>query len=328
MARERFQRDDAWRSFGRTLFAAFVSEAIGQLSTGYLKRGRGLDDQNVRRNILIWFWAVPSSEPATSDLNELLLERMRMTVPFNVAESSPTSLESAVARSRDRRVDFRRVGRRQQQTKQIDDEGLPIQFTEEIRDSVRVGALRAKEFVVLELNNLNLSFHGENGVSNQRIEESELVGRALSGLNVELRDIAQAPEEDLDVGNLSTLPVLQSVLDLPFGQLRFARVPDSLRRVIVDSAGVRYLNVNSPAIKELLRAVPEAVSNPLRRRLLEIYLGVEEYELSRVRDDLISLLNEPHLASLASAESALLLSERLELSVDRLLRELAEPAID
>jgi hypothetical protein len=63
------------------------------------------------------------------------------------------------------------------------------------------------------------------------------------------------------------------------------------------------------------------VSNPLRRRLLQIYLHVEDYRLAEARRELLALLEEPALVELAQAETAPLSRDAISGAVSRLLKD-------
>ena len=92
---------------------------------------------------------------------------------------------------------------------------------------------------------------------------------------------------------------------LPGGnRLRFASVPDSMRRVITDSSGIKYVNLRNKDIQEILKVVPQALSNPLKNRLLEAYLKLEDYQIHDARVLLTELLKTDDLISLANADTA------------------------
>jgi hypothetical protein len=320
MARERFQRDQEWSELGKRLKQAFEEHVIAELGEGSLSAAESGFEPGRRNQLLIWF-GVLSGQDLTPELQDLLAKRVRGLVQFPMAERDASTLARIIGRLPDqRRIYVRRVGSATQRSRHIDDEGLPIQLVEEIRDSVRVGALVAKGFPVIEATALSYTQAVAGGASTVQLDEFSVI-QAIAGLEeISVLDISQAAVEDMALESVDQLPVIRSVLDVG-SDLRFARVPDSNRRVVTDPSGIKYLNTNSPTIRRLLKAIPEAVSNPLRRRLLQIYLGLEDFRLAETRDLIMELLEGSDLAALATTETAVLTKEAVKNSIDLLLKE-------
>ena len=112
----------------------------------------------------------------------------------------------------------------------------------------------------------------------------------------------QAKDADMNLGSIEKLPILNDALSVASG-LRFARVEDSMRRVIADSTGTKYINLRNKDVQEILTIVPQAVSNPLKYKLLEVYLKIENYQFKEARLVLMELLKDNNLVSLAVAET-------------------------
>lgn len=320
MARERYQRDASWNNLGKSLADSFVQHAEKALGEGSLRKIDKFDPPPVRRNILIWSQNIPNEEQF-SRIHEELNFRLFSTVAFAFAERDATSLERVVQTLPGPRLYVRRVGSATQRSRHIDDEGFPVQLVEEIRDSIRVGALRAKGFPVLEAAVLTFTQEVPGAASAAQVDEASLAARILQSRNIEVLDITQAPEEDMELGGIERLPILRRVLNVG-GELRFACVPDSQRRVVTDPSGIRYLNVNNETVRRLLRVIPAAVSNPLKERLLTLYLGLENYQFLESRQRVLELLESENLGALATSETALLTSRVVRAAVDELLLEL------
>ena len=320
MSRERIQRDHRWHELGTELQAFLVQSAIADLQSGELRPGRIFDSEAVKRNILLWYHFLPP-KPPFSELYDLLDRRVYETVPFDQAERQPTSLEQVVAGTQKQgKLYFRQKGLRTERQERIDDEGLPIRFYQEVRDSVRISALRAKGFSVIELNVHPVNVKSNNTVQTFKIPEQPLVQKCLQKRTVELCDIVSAPDSDMDMRGIEKLPILRSALTIA-GGLTFAAVPDSKRRVISDQTGMRYINVNNPVIQSILKLIPDATSNPLKHRLLEAYLRVEDFKLAEARNILVELLSRDDLEMLATAQMAPLTKEHLAQRIRELLRE-------
>ena len=317
MSRERIQRDECWLSLGEQLQSIFIDAAIYELESGGLKRTSIVDSDELKRNILLWYHFLPP-EPPFSKLYRDLDCRVFESLPFEQVERSPTTLEKLYQEySQYGRLYFRQMGQNVQRTQRIDDEGLSIRLSQEIKDSVRIGALRAKGFSVIELSQHQVNIRVKNTVQTHQIREQPLVQKCLQKRGLQLIDIVDAPESDMDMESIEKLPILRSALTMP-GGLRFASIPDSKRRIVSDHTGTRYINLNNRSVQELLKLVPDATSNPLKNRLLEAYLVLEDFKLQEARDMLIGLLSRGDLATLARAETAPLTKKHL----DSLIRDL------
>ena len=321
MSRERIQRDDRWFQLGKQLQTFFIQAALDELEMGELKRLPELDSDEVKRNILLWYHFLPP-EPPFSELYETLDLRVFETLPFSQVERSPTTLANLLEECRHlEKLYFRQIGSRRQRTQTIDDDGLPIRFYQEIRDSVRIGALRAKGFSVIELNQHQVNIRTENTVQTLQIQEQPLIQKCLDKRGLQLINIVNAPDSDMDLRSIEKLPILQSALTMP-GGLRFASVPDSKRRIISDETGMRYINLRSPSVQNLLKLIPDATSNPLKHKLLEVYLRLEDFKLADAREILVDLLKSENLATLAQAEMAPLTKKYVDSLICELLQGL------
>ena len=125
----------------------------------------------------------------------------------------------------------------------------------------------------------------------------------------------------MDLKSIERLPILNDALSIGDG-LRFARIPDSTRRVIADSTGVKYVNLRNEDVQKILSIIPQAVSNPLRSRLLEAYLQLEIFQFHSARRILKELLLTEELPSMANAETAPFTKRHMESLVRALKSEL------
>ena len=323
MSRERIQRDTHWTELGNRLQDRFISAARDELNNGALRPGEFLDSQSTKRNLLLWYHFLPAESPF-SELYDLIDTRIFTTVPFSRLERGQSTLEDIVGNAPpEQKLFFRQKFQPQEHTQTIDDEGLPVRVTQEIRDSVRVGALRAKGFDVLEMDRLQVNTRRNGAVRTQQIDEYPLVLKCLRERGVQLVDIANASDSDMDLQSIERLPILKDAL-LIAGGLRFASVTDSKRRVIRDRSGIRYINLRHPDVQRLLKIIAPAASNPLKNRLLEVYLKLEEFRLHDARQIVTELLSSDDLASLAAGDVAPLTRKHLDSLIQELLSELAQ----
>ena len=323
MARERFQRDSKWAELGQALLDIFEEKALEALGSGFLVNDGGFDPPEVRKCLLIWYWALREIS-SLERLKTAVRERVLSTVPFQVAGSDgSTSIKDALDALPEPRLYYRRVGGPTYMSRQIEDEGLPISFNEEIGHTIRVGALRARGFEVLETAYFPFTWQlpGQPAPVGYQLEEYQVIHDCLSSSGINVLEVGEAPESDLNLDDLEKLPALRKVLDVGGGELRLASVPGSTRRVVADPSGVRYLNVDHPRVRRLLSALPDAVANPLKRRLLRVYLGLETFSVIEARNSLLEMLEDDNLAVMAQTETSVLTRRAVRRKIDRLLAE-------
>ena len=321
MSRERFQRDERWKALGRLLETNFIRFVLEELQTGHLRSNGSFDSPEIKRNLLLWYHYLPNSDPF-SELYSTIKQRVFETVPFPVADRTSSTLKHIFSNiSEKRKLFYRAIGRKNERTERIDDEGLPIRVSQEIRDSVRVGALRANGFDVIELGLIHVNIRDGNTVQTHQIPEHELVSKCLHARGLSLINIAEASETDMDLRSIEKLPLLNDALSVGVG-LRFASVPDSKRRVITDSSGTKYVNLRNEDVKKILAFIPQAISNPLKNRLLDAYLKLENFQLREARQILVELLMNPNLGLMANARTAPFTEQRIESLIKDLLLEL------
>ncbi len=322
MSRERYQRDDKWRLLGEWATSEFQRRALRELAGGlYAPGDDGTDTPEVRLTLIVWWHQTHGVDHLLPELRSTLYTRLWSTSPFGRAAQRSATLQDIVASLPAPRVYVRRISTPTQRNRQIDDEGFPIMVQEEINASVAVAALRARGFPIIEARQHQMTQQLTQISQSFAIDEVSILDDILSPKGIQVLDIASPFAEDLDLTSVERLPILRNVLDVG-GLLRFAEIDDSLRRVVSDPSGVRYLNVNNAAIRRLLEVIPAAVTNPLRRRLLEIYLGIEDFRLSDVRELLMVLMEHPRLADMAASEVAPLSSASVQRAISNLVSEL------
>ena len=322
MSRERIQRDARWLELGARLQENFVRFALDELRNGALRPLGELDGAHVKRNLLLWYHYLPN-DGYFAELRALLEERIVKTVPFGAADRGPVTLQSMFdGATESGKLFYRELDARTEHTERIQDDGVPIRISQEVRDSIRVGALRAKGFDVVELSFVQVNIRNGSTVQTQQIRESQLVAKCLESRGLVFVNIVDASELDMDLQSIEKLPILNDALSV--GGLRFASIPESRRRVITDSTGIKYVNVNNHDIRRILEIVPAAISNPLKRRLLDAYLKVENFQLYDARQILTELLLAEDLASMASVTTAPFTERRMASLIATLLAELGQ----
>ena len=324
LSRERFQRDLRWMQLGNRLQQWAIAVALAELKHGELTpQLHALDSSETKRNLLLWYHFIPP-EPPFSELYEVIEKRLFETIPFKLPERRPRSLAQILeSKMQGAKLFFKQVWQPNEETRSIDDEDVPISIRQEIRDSIRVGALRAKGFEVVELDRLQVNLRRGGTVRTYNVDEYPLVLRCLEKRGYQLIDIASASESDMDLRSIERLPMLRDAL-LSTGGLRFADVSESKRRIIIDRSGTKYINLRHPEVQNLLAVIPAAVSNPLKKRLLETYLKIEDFSLREARRILVELLQSDDLEVMAELDVAPLTREYIASQIKQLLAELGE----
>ena len=321
ISRERVQRDTLWTQLGTYLQERFISLALDELLNGEFSCGNLLETVEMKRNLLLWYNFIPSSHPF-SELYEVIDQRLYETVPFTLSDKSQTSLKGIFkSDARGSKLFFKQVYQPNERVQNIDDEGMPIRVSEEIRDSIRVGALRAKGFEVIELDRLQVNLRERGSVRTKWVDEYPLILKCLRKRGVQLINITDALDSDMDLQSIEKLPVLKDALQI-VGGLRFASIQDSTRRIVTDHSGAKYINLRNENAQKLLKIIPQAVSNPLKNKLLEAYLKIEDFKLYQARQILIGLLEADDLDTLASIDIAPHTREYINSSIEKLLSEL------
>ena len=323
MSRERIQRDDHWAELGLSLQDVFIKLAQDELASESFSENAPPDFPEMKRALLLWYKYLPATGSFAS-LYAAVEQKIFSSIAFPVQGRRSMTLSGLLEQGHNsEKLYFRDVSKGGQLTENIDDEGLPIRISQEIRDSIRVSALRARGFDVIELEAVQVNMRRKNTVQTYNILEQELVAKCLDRNNGRLINITDAPESDMDLTGIDKLPILNDALSIGAG-FRFVSVPDSKRRVIADSTGAKYINLRNAEVQEILELIPGAISNPLRSRLLDAYLQLEIYQLFSARTILRELLSEKDLSSLASAETAPFTKRHMERLINSLRLELEE----
>ena len=181
--------------------------------------------------------------------------------------------------------------------------------------------MRAKGFDVVELGLLQVNVRSDNSVQTHQIEEHLLVNKCIESQGLSLVNIKDATDSDMDLRSIEKLPLLNDALPSG-GNLRFASVPDSMRRVITDSSGIKYINLRNPDVQKILKVIPQAISNPLKSRLLDAYLKLENFQFQDARSILTDLLQTNDLIPLATTQIAPFTQKHMESLITDLLGEL------
>jgi hypothetical protein len=151
------------------------------------------------------------------------------------------------------------------------------------------------------------------------VHEADLLAEELAKAGVRWVAVESATPEEVELAALKESRLLGSLLGFG-GDLKFAILPESRDRVLRDFDG-RLLNCAHAEVRDLLRALPDAAGNPVRRALLQIYLDIDNYDLPRARERTKDLFMDPDLSEHAQLSSGRLTREFLKTRLEALTEE-------
>ncbi len=159
------------------------------------------------------------------------------------------------------------------------------------------------------------------GESNQSISahEADLLNQECQKLGIRFVEVNAASPEEVALTGAAESALVSELLGLG-EQLKLVALDGFQDRVLRDFAG-RLLNCRNPEIREILRFIPDAIGNPVRRVLLQIYMDLDSYRLEEARQKTRELLTMTDLADQAQLSTGELLRTFLE----RKLRPLIDP---
>ena len=126
-----------------------------------------------------------------------------------------------------------------------------------------------------------------------RINDAEVVQRGATAAGIPVQWLSDLSDADVGFASSTHDRLIGSLLDSN-GQIKFVRIPGA-EPVIRDYAG-RLVNLASEDIQEILRFLPDAVGNPIRRELLAAYFDLRNYQSYSAEQRIRRLLVDPELA--------------------------------
>lgn len=321
--REGFQQDSPWQELGQRLsvhYSRLLRAKIDEWEMIARERHREIESRGIDRSILILARG-PSRGILEQDLGTRLDRLIPQIVHIRLWDSNRlASIIRIIEDAKEKGVIYyKRDDEGIQQFQQSLQQGTgSVQVTETAQtQDLRAMHLRAKGAVVLVCRPRNYAaeFGGQN--QNIAVHEADLMAQACQEAGIRWVAVNAATPEEVELGVTEESALLSSLLGLG-EELRFVVLNTLQDRVIRDYAG-RLLNCANPEVQEILRILPDAVGNPLRRVLLQIYMDINNYQLDSARRQIKQLLVAPDLAEQAQLTTGRLLRDYLR----RRLRVLA-----
>lgn len=158
-----------------------------------------------------------------------------------------------------------------------------VQVTEVAQTTgLRARHLQVKGAVVLSCRPRNYAAEFGGSMQSVSMHDTDLISAECQKAGVGWIAVEDASPEEVALDAAPESALFTSLLDLG-EELKLVGLPGSDERVIRDFAG-RLLNTSHGAVREILQILPDAVGNPVRKALLQAYMDIETFALSRAQE--------------------------------------------
>lgn len=320
--REGFQRDDRWVQLGQRLselYNQLIEEKIKQWSA-QLNAGEKLSDGATRGILLLLHGPTKSvlQQPLVDALSTLLPRMLRVKVaPANKTSSAAAILDRA--RSAGVLFYLREDQGPRKFQQNIGLASTQVQVTEVLQTvGLRTSHLVAKGHTVVHC--VRRQFSVTFGGSTQKVvlHDADLLSGLCQQAGVRWVPVDEATPEEVRLEAARQSELVTQLLGAD-SEIKLTSV-ESDQRVIRDVTG-RLLNCSHPEIREILRALPDAVGNPVKRALLQAYMDLDTWHIEAARRKIMQLFVATDLSDKAQLSTGKYLREFLQEQVDSLLSE-------
>lgn len=321
--REGFSHDEKWQELGRRLLAKYnelLRSRVHKWKLGIGSSEKSLEEQGIDRGLLILKYGPPQAileNDIVTDVNEMVPRAIRVSV---MGTDVRLSIANAIDRARSKGVVyFVREGEGARQFQQSVQQGAgTVQFTETAQtQSLRAAHLRAKGAVVVNCGQRSFAYEVSNGTTTFAIHEADILNQEAQKAGLRCVAVTEATPEEVELGVAEESALLSDLLNLD-EEIKLVRLDSSSDAVIRDYAG-RLLNSSNEEIKQILTILPEAVGNPIRNALLQIYLDLSNYRFESARQQAKQLLLDAELHEKAQLSTGPLLRKYLAEKLNPLL---------
>ena len=304
--REGFLADQKWQEMGRRLTATYNRlirsklDEWEQIAPNEPDKVVGLE---VERGVLV-LTRGPTRGILEPDINERLDRMLPLVVSVKIRGAQlPVLVAMLLTRAKESRVIYytrEDAGPRQFQHS-LQQAGGTVQVTEVAQtEALRATHLQAKGALVLSCRPRNYPIVvGESTKMFLFMRRIWLIRSALK-LGIRFVEVNAASPEEVALTGAAESALVSELLGLG-EQLKLVPLDGFQDRVLRDFAG-RLLNCRNPEIREILRFIPDAIGNPVRRVLLQIYMDLDSYRLEEARQKTRQLLTMTDLAEQAQLE--------------------------
>jgi hypothetical protein len=295
MNRESFSHDQSWTDLGSRLAAHFAKLVREKLEAWQEELETRIPGEHICRALVIL-----ARDPAqqlidekTRQLAQDMLAKALTVRDFLSDREKPVASWIAESLS-DRSIVLVREGDENRQVQEsVSMGGRAVSLT----DSVSTARIRAQHLALkghLVLLARNRTFRASFGKTVQKvsIQDADVIQRAASDAKIRLQWLSDIADKDAGFSGSSYDRLIGSLFGSG-GQMKFVSIPGA-DPVIRDYAG-RLVNLASEDIQEILKFLPDAVGNPVRRELLSAYLDLRNYRYYSAQQRVRALLVDPKL---------------------------------
>ena len=274
----------------------------------------------VDQGILLLFRG-PSREILEHDLRDQLERLVPLAVHVTlIGPDSRIPITEVIRKGEDARVVYYvREGEGGRQFQQAVPQGAgTVQISEVAQtEPLRTAHLRAKGALVVRCRQRSYQVEIGGGVQTIKVHEADLLAEACQKAGYRCVSVRDATAEEVELHPAEESVLLSHLLGLE-GELKLVILGKSNDRVIRDYAG-RLLNCANEEVKDIRGVLPDAVGNPVKRALLQIYMDIDNFRFDQARRQVKKLLLDPELHELAQLSTGSLSRDYLRQKLERLL---------
>ncbi len=324
--REGFLTDQKWQDMGRRLTATYnrlIRSKVDEWEQIVTNEPDKVVGQEIEQGVLV-LTRGPTRGILEPDINERLDRLVPSVVSIKIrAAAVPVPMALLLAKVKESRVIYytREDAQPRQFQHSVQQVGGTVQVTEVAQtEALRASHLQAKGALVLSCRPRSYSIVVGESNQNLTFHEADLISQECQKSGIRFVEVNAASPEEVALNGWPESALVSDLLGLG-EQLKLVALDGFQERVLRDFAG-RLLNCRNPEIREILRFIPDAIGNPVRRLLLQIYMDLDSYRLEEAREKTRQLLTMTDLAEQAQLNTG----ELLRVFLEEKLRPLIDPA--
>ena len=293
MNREGFQKDELWDVFCRDIREHYRKIIEEKIDTWIAERGMGSEDSDyrraVQRAILLMLYS-----PLSEVVGQRNVEKASRLISqcIDLSSRGTYGLERALSIARKRPPLY--VHRRDEETvidRSIRDRGHEIRFTTPVRSiELRTTLLELNGYAVVETENHRYSVYYRGRQRNLDVHELRALTELASSEGIRVELVKDAPADHTKIGTSVSAEEVTRIMELS-SDLKIQSVASVSAGVVQDYNGY-ILNAAHEDIRRILRTVPDAVGNPIRKGIIAAYFSLVVYDLTKARDILMDLITD------------------------------------
>lgn len=321
MNREGFQHDSRWSAFVEDLTAHYRTRVAEKLEAWLNADFESVTYDRLRamQRMVLLILRSPLGQVVGDDN----IERARRLLAhvLLLAEGHATSFEAIINKARAQPPLYVfRTDDQQQVQRSFSDRGQNFSLTEAVGSlGLRMSLLKLNGFAVLRAERHDYVIQIVNGNRTVQIHDFDALSEACGSLGIEVRKVQDAPTAHTMIGTSPDAEAIARLFEMS-SELKIQSVENSTDAIIADFSGY-ILNVGNPEIRSILKIMPDAVGNPVRKNLLSAYLALSIYDVSLARRIIFDLITDPEFESKARRMTGRFFRSYLDERVKALLHQ-------